>query len=402
MLLKSEISRISEVQTEIIKSEEKGFLRKILTNIPPLSKHALIITGIRRCGKSTLVKQMISEKYPEAFFLNFDDNRLYGFESNDFRRLDEVITDSGKKILFFDELQKVEGWELYVRLKLDEGFKVVITGSNASLMSRELGTKLTGRYLSKELFPFSFREFFTFKSLKSGGKAVVDYMNSGGFPEYLKTGNPEILSTLFDDILIRDIVIRHGIRDIKSIQRLALYLISNTGNQVTGSKLKQVMGIASTSTIMEYFSSLESSYLFYFIPRFSYSLKAQMINPRKVYSTDPGLITVNSSSFSDDSGRKLENIVFNYLRLRYKEIFYYQKKGECDFIATKKGANPEVVQVCYKLDQDNLNRELNGLFEALEEFNIKEGKIVTFNQKDRFTDKELTVQVVPAHEYLAR
>ncbi len=400
MILKSEISRLSELQTKTIKSGEKGFLREVLSDIPVLSNHALIITGIRRCGKSTLLRQMISEKYPEAFFINFDDNRLYGFENNDFSRLDEVITDSGKKILFFDELQKTEGWELYVRQKLDEEYKVIITGSNASLMSRELGTKLTGRYLSKELFPFSFKEFSAFRTLNPGEQAVAEYMNSGGFPEYLKTGNIEILSTLFDDILVRDIVIRNGIRDIKGLQRLALYLISNIGNKVTASKLKQVMGISATSTVMEYFSGLESSYLFYFIPRFSYSLKAQMINPRKVYSSDPGLIKVNSTSFFDDNGRKLENIIYNNLRLKHREIYYFQKKGECDFVAIRRGSNPEVVQVCYKLDQDNLERELFGLFEALQEFKIKEGKIITFNQKDKFTKSGLTAQVLPAYDYL--
>ena len=400
MLLKTDISKIAESQSGGIISGETGLLREALSRLPVLSKHAVIITGIRRCGKSTLLNQLISVRYPDAFFLNFSDNRLYGFENNDFHRLDEVIEETGKKDLFFDELQDIKGWERYVRQKLDEKFHVVITGSNASLLSKELGSLLTGRYLSRELFPFSFSEFLTFRSLKAGEEGLREFMQTGGFPEYLKTGNNEILSTLFDDILVRDIVVRYGIRDIKSLQRLALYLISNSGNAITGSKLKQTFGISATSTIMEYFSFLESSYLFYFVPRFSYSLKSQLINPRKVYAADTGLITVNSSSFSEDNGRKLENVIFNYLRSFTREIFYFKMTRECDFITMKRGTKPRAIQVCYNLDRDNLERELAGLYEAMKELKLKEGTIVTLNQRDKFIDNGLTANVIPAFEFI--
>jgi predicted AAA+ superfamily ATPase len=400
MLLKSEIARISELQSEIIRTGDKGLKRESGASLPVLSKHALIITGIRRCGKSTLLLQFISEKYPEAFFLNLDDNRLYGFENSDFSRLDEVIAETGKRVLIFDELQEVEGWERYVRQKLDENYQVVITGSNASLLSKELGTKLTGRYISKELFPFSFSEFMRFESLQPDERTIMEYMRTGGFPEYLKSKKPEILSHLFDDIIIRDIVVRYGIRDIKSLQRLALYLVSNSGKPVTGSKLKQAIGISATSTILEYFSHLESAYLFHFVPRFSYSSKVQMINPRKVYVADPGLITINSASFSDDRGRKLENVVYNFLRSIYKEIYYFLDKNECDFIVVKRADKPLAIQVCFTLDKDNLERELGGLYEAMRSLGIKEGFIVTLNQKDEFAANDLTAHVVPSYEYL--
>jgi len=400
MVLKTDISKIAESQSGGVISGETGLLREALSRLPVLSKHAVIITGIRRCGKSTLLNQLISVRYPDAFFMNFSDNRLYGFENNDFHRLDEVIEETGKKDLFFDELQDIKGWERYVRQKLDEKFHVVITGSNASLLSKELGSLLTGRYLSRELFPFSFSEFLTLRSLKAGEEGLREFMQTGGFPEYLKTGNNEILSTLFDDILVRDIVVRYGIRDIKSLQRLALYLISNSGNAITGSKLKQAFGISATSTIMEYFSFLESSYLFYFVPRFSYSLKSQLINPRKVYAADTGLITVNSSSFSEDNGRKLENVIFNYLRSFTREIFYFKMTRECDFITMKRGTKPRAIQVCYNLDRDNLERELAGLYEAMKELKLKEGTIVTLNQRDKFIDSGLTANVIPAFEFI--
>ena len=287
-----------------------------------------------------------------------------------------------------------------MRQKLDENFKVVITGSNAPLLSRELGTKLTGRHLNTELFPFSYNEFLIAANMKAGEASVIRYINDGRFPEYLISRKEEILSELFEDILIRDIVIRYGIRDIKGLQRLALWLISNIGNRVTGSKLKHVVGISATSTIMEYFSHLESAYLFHLVPCFSYSVRSQMISPRKVYSADNGLITVNSASFSDDQGRKLENIVYTCLRSTFNSIFYFSGKSECDFVVTQKGKKPLVFQVCYKLDRDNLDRELGGLYEALTYFKLKDGIIITLNQTDTFKYNGRTARVVPVWEFL--
>ena len=179
-----------------------------------------------------------------VLFLNFESPQLYEFTLSDFSRLDHIIEQKGASILFFDELQLVEGWEIYVRQKLDEGFKVIITGSNASLLSKELGTKLTGRHISQELFPFSYSEFLTFRGLSPSEESLITYMHTGGFPEFVKNGDEEQLATLFDDVLIRDIVTRYGIKDIKSLHRLATYLISNIGNRVTATKLKQQIGRA--------------------------------------------------------------------------------------------------------------------------------------------------------------
>lgn len=400
MLSKSDISKIWELQNETAEKSETGVPRELLADFRIPDRFAIILTGIRRCGKSTLLYQLLKQKYKDAFYLNFDDNRLFGFESNDLMRLDEVIKDTGSRLLFFDELQETKGWERYVRQKLDENFNVVLTGSNASLMSRELGTKLTGRHLNRELFPFSYSEYLEAVKEKNNMNSFTEYLNKGGFPAYIKTGETQILSDLFEDILIRDIVIRYGVRDIRALQYLALWLISNTGNLVTGSGLRKITGISATSTIMEYFSHLESSYLFHFVPRFSYSARSQMISPRKVYSADNGLITVNSASFTDDNGRKLENAVFLHLRSKYKSIFYFSERKECDFIVTQKGKKPFVIQVCFTLGRDNLDREVGGLFEAMEFFNVKKGIIVTLNQSDSFTRKGMNASVMPVWEFV--
>lgn len=400
MILTSDIERIVGLQKELISSADAGLKREILPELPEPAGHALIITGIRRCGKSTLLNQLIREKYQDSWYLNFDDNRLYGFENSDFRRLDELISESGRKILLFDEIQVVDGWERYVRQKLDEKFKIIITGSNASMLSKELGTKLTGRHVSKELFPFSYNEFLKFTHSPNNESSLLNYMNTGGFPEYLKQGREEILSDLFDDILIRDIVVRFGVRDIKGLQNLAIMLISNPGTLVTAGKLRQSTGISATSTILEYFSHFTSSYLFHFIPRFSYSVRVQLVNPRKVYSADTGLITVNSLSFTDDKGRRLENMVFNFIRKQKKNIFYWSEKHECDFVVTEKGKKPLLIQVCYDLNADNLEREIAGITEAADFFNLKEGTIVTMKQSDKFVKNGVRIYVVPATGFL--
>lgn len=400
MLTQEGVNQVLNSQRENNLSRDTGLKREALQTLPDLSAYAMIVSGIRRCGKSTLLFQLLKERYPDALYLNFEDPRLYEFERKDFVRLDKVIGDTGSKVLLFDEIQIIPEWERYVRQKLDEGYKLIITGSNASLLSRELGTKLTGRHITKELFPFSYREFILYKQLESSTDSLLQYLDIGGFPEYVKQGANEILNHIFDDILIRDIAVRYGVRDVKTLQRLALYLVSNVGKLITSNRLKSMFEVGSANTITEYLSHLEDSYLLHFVPKFSYSLRKQMVNPRKVYAIDTGMINVNSGSFTDDSGRKLENLVYLHLRRKSREIYYFSEKGECDFIVFVNGVAVEAVQVCFDLNPDNLDRELNGALEALASLNLKEGKIITVHQKDRYEKEGCIINVIPCHEFL--
>lgn len=399
MILQPILTQILDAQKENLLHSNSGLTRQALSALPDLSAYALIVSGVRRCGKSTLLFQLLKDRYNDALYLNFEDPRMYEFEFNDFTRLDGAIAATGSRVLLFDEIQVQKGWELYVRQKLEEGFKVVVTGSNASLLSRELGTKLTGRHITKELFPFSYEEYLQYKNEPASPESIQSYLQIGGFPEYIKQGQDEILHHVLDDVLIRDIAVRYNIKDVRTLQRLALYLISNIGKPVSGNKLKPLFDIASTSSILEYMSHLEYAYLLNFVAKFSYSLKAQMINPRKVYAIDTGLVTVNSASFTEDSGRKFENLVYLHLRRVYSEIYYYVEKGECDFVTFKRGNIQEAVQVCYDLNQDNLQREVNGLIEALDFFKLKEGTIVTLSQSDQLEKDGFTIKVIPAHVY---
>ena len=401
MILESTINRVIEQQHQRILKLDGGLIRELVPSTKSLSSHALIISGIRRCGKSTLLLQLMNKLGVEnTLFLNFESPQLYEFSLTDFARLDSIIQKRDVKTLLFDELQLVDGWEMYVREKLDEGYQVVITGSNASLLSKELGTRLTGRHITQELFPFSYNEFIKFKGLDASQESLTHYMFLGGFPEYLKSGDSEQLSTLFNDILIRDIVARYGIKDIKSLQRLASYLFSNIGNRITATKLKQPLSIGATSTILSWISHLELSYLLFFVPMYSHSLKAQLINPRKVYSIDLGLADAISTSMTQDLGRKLENMVFLHLRRKYTDIYYFDDKGECDFVVLKNGEAVEIIQVCYDLNSDNLKRELDGLMKALQFFNKKSGTLITFDTRDTILEGEFVINVLPAYKYL--
>ena len=215
--------------------------------------------------------------------MNFESAKLYTFSINDFQILDEIVAEKNCKWLIFDEIQIVDGWELYVRQKLDEGFKILITGSNASLLSKELGTKLTGRHITKELFPFSFGEFCSFKKLEFNEQSLENYLSLGGFPAYLKDQNNEIHTALLDDIIYRDIAVRHQIRDVKSLKQLVVFLATNCSKLISANKLKQYINVKSTATIQEYLHYFEQSYLIQLVPKFSYSQKVQLVNPRKIY-----------------------------------------------------------------------------------------------------------------------
>ena len=401
MILENVLAHVVEHQKNRLLAKDTGLKRELIPATQNLSSHALIISGVRRCGKSTLLMQMMKLMDEEkVLYLNFEAPQLYEFSLSDFTRLDNIIAQKGANSLFFDEIQLVEGWEIYVRQKLDDGFQVILTGSNASLLSKELGTKLTGRHITQELFPFSYSEFLSIKALTPSTESLKTYMQTGGFPEFVKTGDEEQLATLFDYVLVRDIVARFGIKDMKSLQRLASYLLSNVGNRISATKLKQPLSIGATSTILIWFSHLELSYLISFLPMFSHSTKAQLINPRKVYAIDLGLAGVISNNMTVDVGRKLENLIYLHLRRTYTELYYFDEKGECDFVAMKHGIVAKLVQVCYELTPDNLKRELNGLIKAMRFFNQPKATIVTFATTDLIEQDGFEIAVIPAFTYL--
>jgi predicted AAA+ superfamily ATPase len=400
MILKNVISEVIEHQVGLLENKSLGIQRDDLDEIKLYNSFVLVISGIRRCGKSTLLKQLLKANYKNVLFLNFEDPRLSGFELSDFVKIDELLSNQLPEVMAFDEIQNVLDWEKYIRTKQDEGQHIIITGSNASLLSKEFGTRLTGRYISKELFPFSYPEFLQFSGLESNADSLAGYLDFGGFPEFLKTRDEEVLFRVMDDIIYRDVAVRYGLKQHQTLRQLAIYLISNSGKLYSLNNLKNIFGIGSVRSVADYISWLEDSYLIFSIPKFSFSLKKQIYNPKKVYCIDTGLAGVNSLSMSKDFGRKLENLIFLHLRKTFKTIFYYSEKNECDFIVVQKGQPVSAIQVCYNLTSDNLDRELKGLEEAMKELNLDSGTIITFDQDDTFDLNGKVVKAIPVWKYL--
>lgn len=399
MILKSEIEKVAQEQKNNLLTEEFVISRNIANEISLNSSYISIITGIRRCGKSTLMQSLINRINEDFVYFNFEDPRIFGFNVNDFVKLDEVF--GNKQFYFFDEIQNIENWELYIRKLHDQKKTICITGSNASLLSKELGTRLTGRNIQNELFPFNYIEFCRFYKKESNTNLVVEYLEKGGFPSFLKTGIVEYLQQLFKDILYRDIIVRYGIRNAKLLEGIALYLISNIGKEYSLNGLKKIFDVGSANSVADYIAWFEDAYLLFSLPRFSWSLKSVAINPKKIYTIDTGFARANSLSFSSDNGRLFENLIYLELRRTEKNLYCFKEKGECDFIVKNGDKITKLIQVCFELNNDNLPREMNGLVEAMDYFGLKNGTIVTLNQNDTFIENNKTIQVISADKWLS-
>jgi uncharacterized protein len=403
MILKETLREVARTQKNEILKSEYGISREKLDDIAANTELAVIISGIRRSGKSTLLRQLMG-KQKDFHYINFEDVRIYGFEPSDFARLESVLEEeSASRFYYFDEIQNVPNWEMYIRSLVDKKkSRVFITGSNASMLSKELGTKLTGRHLRYELFPFSYSEYLTYKNIKPGLQSFQGYFEEGGFPGYLQYGDPAILRELFSDIIMRDIIVRYGLRTEKVIKDLALFLVTNVGKEITYNSLKKLFDVGSTSTIISMISYLEDSYLFFTVPRFDYSLKSQIRNPKKIYAIDTGLIKANTASFSRDDGRLLENIVFLELKRKDNDVFYYNKQKECDFVVRDKQKEFSAIQVCADLTEENKSREINGLLEAMQYLKLTTGTILTLQQEDTFQVENKTITILPVWKWLMK
>ncbi|MCF8233134.1 MAG: ATP-binding protein [Bacteroidales bacterium] len=398
MILKEELERcIVKQQKELQK--DLGTPREI--DLKLLPKFTTIISGIRRCGKSTLVRQFLHDKSP-VYYTNFEDIILASFELKDFAKLEAIFKEKygPNGIFFFDEIQNINGWEKYIRQLVDQGEQVILTGSNASMLSAELGTRLTGRQITKELFPFSYREFLWFRQKKHSLEIFREYLQKGGFPEYLKTNDNDILSNLFQDIFYRDVLQRNDLRNENAIKTLLHYAISNIGKETSYNKLRSHIGVGSGNTISQFVNHFEQAYMLFSIKKFDYSLKKQQANPKKLYCIDNAMIGINAFTFSENKGRLLENTVFLELKRQGHEVYYHKENHECDFVIRQGYHITQALQVCYALDDDNQQWEIEGLRDALQTYDLREGWLLTFNQEDRLTVDNKTIHIRPVWKWL--
>ncbi len=319
-------------------TERKQFLRVQAAATAP---HAVVVSGLRRAGKSTLLAQLAHRLGADAFYyVNFDDDRLLGFQADDASALllELAQTFGERRTILLDEVQNVTGWERFARRWMDQGYKLYITGSNAALLSRELGTRLTGRYIPIELFPFSFSEYLAWRGLEAAAprttlsrarrnRELDEYLQAGGVPEALQYPTLGLLRTIYDDILYRDIAARHQIEALRALRELSFQLISNPAGLVSFNKLKQQLGLGSVTTIKNYVQYLEDSWLIMTATVYDASVKRQLIAPKKVYGIDTGMIRQVGFHATPNTGHLLENLAFLHLRRSTRDIYYYTTRS---------------------------------------------------------------------------
>lgn len=376
----------------------------------------IIISGLRRSGKSTIQRKLQQKLAKSDYYLNFDDERLIRFKVEDFQMLLEVFIElfGQQSTFYFDEIQNIEGWERFIRRLYEQRKKIYITGSNAKLLSKELGTHLTGRYIQFEVFPLSFKEIIfhkypevlSKKTLSTNDTGMIlhhfsNYLKNGGIPEYVKFEKPEYLRDLFEGILYRDIIARYNIKDEKPLRELVYYFASNIGKEFSYSNIGKMVGLNSPHTVANYCNYLEQCYLCFFVNRYSHSLKKQIQHNKKCYMIDPALIRITGFRISEDRGRLLENIVFLHLRMSGKEIYFHKDQKECDFIVREGNRIVEAIQVTTNLsDKEVKEREIQGLIEAMTAYNLQEGLILTENDQDIIKIDGLHIAVVPIWKWL--
>jgi predicted AAA+ superfamily ATPase len=376
----------------------------------------LIITGLRRCGKSVMLQWLRYRAEEKDYYVNFDDDRFAAFTIDDFQQLYEVLLEmyGPQSTFYFDEIQNVDGWERFVRRLHNEGKKVVITGSNAKMLSRELGTHLTGRNLVVEMYPYSFKEFLqSQKSLikknqfqSTQGKAELlaafkKYQLMGGIPDYVKNKNPEYLKSLYDNILYRDIIVRNKVASEKVIKQLCHYLASNISKDTSFNKLKNMLNVKGSNTVSEYCQYIEDAYLCFLVNRFAPSLKSQVGYTKKSYFVDTAMAQLVGFRMSKDEGQLLENVVFLELKRRDKEVYFYHEEVGCDFLIKEQHEITQAIQVSVSLSEEKTKlRELKGLVAAMKQHQIKEGVIITTEESEELNYEGCRIKILPAYQWL--
>lgn len=394
-------------------------LRKLSQN-----KEIIVLSGVRRCGKSVLLAYVRRlQGINNDYYFNFEDERLVTFGTEDFEILHQTLISlyGVQKNFYLDEIQNIPNWELFIRRMYNAGCKIYLSGSNANLFSEELGTRLTGRYIQLDIYPISFAEFsrvqvslkkqdFSTTEIGMLKKRYAEYLELGGIPAYIENQDVEYLRALYESILYRDIVARYKIGNPEALKKLVFFLASNCGKEVTLSKLLGMINnngeiIKSRTTISDYCSYLENSFLSFFVNRYDDNLKVQQQSSRKVYFIDHVLAKILGFRISEDRGRLLENIVFIELKRRGHDIFYHKDSKECDFVIREGVYTRQVVQVCTELhDPATKTREVSGLIEAMDKFSLSTGLIITENEEFSETleinGNHYKIDVIPIWKWL--
>jgi len=375
-----------------------------------------LITGPRRVGKSTQALLMLRNR--NFAYLNFDNQALLDAWDADLalRTLAEVYP--GYDYLLLDEVQNLKGWDLWVSTLYRNGYNMVITGSNANMLSSEMATVLTGKYLQVEMLPFSLAEFFEWNHLDlhhlsaddrtAATMLSDDYLMNGGYPEVVASRAllRNYLETLFDSIVWKDVAKRHNVRNTTELNNLATYLVSNFCNPVSANEITHDLGLSSVNTTTKFMGYLHEPYLFYYLPRYNNKLRLMQRAPRKVYVVDNGFVQAKAFALSDNYGRLLENQVFvELLRRGYSpgtSMFYYRSRNdkEVDFVLREGNRIARLVQVCYDMSSDKTaKREVDSLVECAGELKCEALTIVSYREERTIEKGGHTINVIPVGQF---
>lgn len=376
------------------------------------SKMIKLITGPRRAGKSSLALQMLRGQ--NFAYLNFDDSALLdGFDESGVEELlNEVYRDY--KFLLLDEVQNLNGWNIWVEKLYRRGTNLIITGSNANMLSDDIAAILSGRYLEIRLYPFSVEEYKGYRQkieLNAVPENVLydDFLKYGGYPEIALT--PKVcegyLSSLYDSTIVTDIVKRYKVRKVDELYNVADWLLSNFTNAFSVTSLAEDLDMRSVTTVQKYCRYLQNTYLFQYLPRFSNKLKLMNKADRKCYVVDNGFVLARAFELSSNLGRLLENMVFLELLkrgydLKKHELFYYRSRNdkETDFVC-RKGVNiQQLIQVCYDISSTKTKkREVGSLVECAEELKVNRLLIITWNQDEILEMNGYTIEVISVRNW---
>lgn len=414
MIPKATLAKIVLKQRKSLEERNSGQLRQILSSMPYLTDRALLIGGVRGSGRSTLLLQMLENDYPQAWYTDFSDARLAGFDAGDFVKLSALITESGKGILLFDKLDQAQGWVPFVAEKLAEGIKVVATVSLDTLLAVQRGQQAivagewltddplqVSQYILRRVGLFSYPEFLEATHKRGGEEAVQEYLTRGAFPECCKPGRTASLLSLYDLIVNRDVLIAKGVRDRVTLARIALYLLTATGTGVTANAIRNQLKVKAVSTVTEHMEHLERAGLVSFVPILGTTPGRQAVNPRYVYAVDTAMAA--ALSLEELSREALfATLIYNHLARKYDSICYTSEQGGCDFVATGEGVLPLCVQACWDAeDPDLLQNKIEGLTAAMAQTGIQRGVIVTLGHTERISLTEGEIEIVEADAFLS-
>jgi uncharacterized protein len=393
-----------------------------LSDLVKQSKLAKIVQGIRRSGKSTICHQALLNL--ETVYVNFDDERLIGLDASELHYILELAKEirPDARNYFFDEIQNIENWELFINRLQRTEHNLVLSGSNGKLLGKDLSTHLTGRQVSLILHPLSFSEFLSWKDAQERNSKIStldeapttlqlsqlsrffnEYFELGGFPEVV-LGEPQgiYLRELFDKIIGRDIVQRYKIRDVRNLKEIASYLIQNSGQLVSLDKLKKAFGLASIVTTQKYVQLLEDVFLIHQLKGYSFKVKERTTLRRKTYACDLGMISALWTKPTQDIGARFETLIYLHLLRTGQEIFYIrQENREVDFCLLRAGKPHELVQACYDLTESKTReREVRALVDLGSKLKVRKLIIVTRDEEESINFPGGTIEVVPVVKYL--